>query len=29
VHGITTFAYGFFGSDWEQKKINQYMEKDK
>ncbi len=29
IHGITTFAYGNFGSDWEERKIKEYMEKDK
>ncbi len=29
VHGITTLAYGNFGADWEEKKIKEYMEKDK
>ena len=29
VHGITTFAYGNFGADWEEKKIKEYMEKDR
>ncbi|MCM3570691.1 2TM domain-containing protein [Neobacillus mesonae] len=29
VHGITTFAYGHFGAEWEEKKIKKYMEKDK
>jgi hypothetical protein len=29
VHGITTFAYGNFGAEWEERKIKEYMEKDK
>ncbi|MGG4264363.1 2TM domain-containing protein [Peribacillus simplex] len=29
VHGITTFAHGSFGSEWEERKIKEYMEKDK
>lgn len=28
IHGLTTFASGF-GSDWETRKIKEYMEKDK
>ncbi len=28
IHGLTTFASGF-GSDWESRKIKEYMEKDK
>lgn len=29
IHGITTFTYGNFGADWEERKIKEYMEKDK
>ena len=28
IHGLTTFANGY-GSDWEERKIKEYMEKDK
>lgn len=28
VHGISIFASGKFGSDWEERKIKEYMEKD-
>jgi hypothetical protein len=28
VHGVSTFAYGSFGAEWEAKKIKEYMEKD-
>ncbi|NEU31672.1 2TM domain-containing protein [bacterium LRH843] len=28
IHGITTFAGGHFGVDWEERKIKEYMEKD-
>lgn len=29
AHGISVLNGGFFGSDWEEKKIKKYMEKDK
>jgi hypothetical protein len=29
VHGLTTYANGNFGADWEEKKIKDYIEKDK
>jgi hypothetical protein len=29
VHGVSTFAFGIFGADWEEKKIKKYMEKDR
>lgn len=29
VHGITTLTYSRFGSEWEKKKIQEYIEKDK
>ncbi|MDZ5472929.1 2TM domain-containing protein [Bacillus sp. 31A1R] len=29
VHAITTLAYGRFGSDWEEKKIKEYMDQDR
>lgn len=29
IHGITIFASGRFGADWEERKIKEYMEKDK
>jgi hypothetical protein len=28
-HGLSTFVFGNFGSNWEEKKIKEYMEKDK
>ncbi|WP_442598694.1 2TM domain-containing protein [Neobacillus sp. D3-1R] len=28
AHGISTFAYGNFGSAWEERKIKEYMDKD-
>ncbi|WP_018393670.1 2TM domain-containing protein [Bacillus sp. 37MA] len=28
AHGISTFAYGKFGVEWEERKIKKYMEKD-
>ncbi len=29
IHEITTLAQGNFGSEWEERKIKEYMEKDK
>ncbi|AXI40427.1 hypothetical protein CX649_04090 [Bacillaceae bacterium ZC4] len=29
VHGASTFAFGIFGEEWEEKKIKKYMEKDR
>jgi Na+/melibiose symporter-like transporter len=29
VHGLTTFSFGPFGADWEEKQIKKYIEKDK
>lgn len=29
IHGITTFSSGRFGAEWEERKIKEYMEKDK
>ncbi|MFJ7991076.1 2TM domain-containing protein [Peribacillus frigoritolerans] len=29
IHGITILAQGNFGSEWEERKIKEYMEKDK
>jgi hypothetical protein len=29
VHGISTFAFGIFGEKWEERKIKEYMEKDR
>lgn len=29
VHGLTTLSFGEFGADWEEKKIKEFMEKDK
>lgn len=29
IHGLTVFASGTFGADWEERKIKEYMEKDK
>ena len=28
IHGLTTFASGNFGSQWEERKIKEYMKKD-
>ncbi|WP_202080842.1 2TM domain-containing protein [Caldalkalibacillus salinus] len=28
VHGLVTFASGFFGEGWEERKIQEYMDKD-
>ncbi|MGN4613412.1 2TM domain-containing protein [Bacillus cereus group sp. MYBK71-2] len=29
IHGLTTFPFGIFGKEWEERKIKEYMEKDK
>ncbi|MFD2445307.1 2TM domain-containing protein [Bacillus sp. CGMCC 1.16607] len=29
VHAVTTFAFGNFGSDWEERKIKEYTDKDR
>ncbi|KAA9021771.1 2TM domain-containing protein [Niallia endozanthoxylica] len=29
IHGLSTFVFGKMGSDWEEKKIKQYMDKDR
>ncbi|CAH2463256.1 MULTISPECIES: 2TM domain-containing protein [Bacillus] len=29
IHGLTTFPFGIFGKEWEERKIKKYMEKDK
>lgn len=29
IHGLTVFASGKFGDEWEERKIREYMEKDK
>lgn len=29
IHGLTTFPVGIFGKEWEERKIKEYMEKDK
>jgi hypothetical protein len=29
VHGVSTFAFGIFGAEWEERKIKKYMEKDR
>jgi hypothetical protein len=29
VHGLSTFAFFNFGADWEERKIKEYIEKDK
>lgn len=29
IHGISVFATGNFGADWEERKIKEYMERDK
>ncbi|MFS0671244.1 2TM domain-containing protein [Peribacillus frigoritolerans] len=29
IHGIAILAQGNFGSEWEERKIKEYMEKDK
>ncbi|MBG9936419.1 2TM domain-containing protein [Bacillus tropicus] len=29
IHGLTTFPFGIFGKGWEERKIKEYMEKDK
>ncbi|RBP30214.1 MULTISPECIES: 2TM domain-containing protein [Bacillus] len=29
IHGLTTFPFGIFGKKWEERKIKEYMEKDK
>ncbi|MFB6468878.1 2TM domain-containing protein [Cytobacillus sp. Hz8] len=29
VHGLSTIAFFNFGSDWEERKIKEYIEKDK
>lgn len=29
IHGLTTFSSGIFGKGWEERKIKQYMDKDK
>ncbi|MFS0863742.1 2TM domain-containing protein [Fredinandcohnia sp. 179-A 10B2 NHS] len=29
VHGISTLFYSGFGADWEERKIKEYMDKDK
>ncbi|MFD1360090.1 2TM domain-containing protein [Lentibacillus salinarum] len=29
IHGLTTFADGILGRDWEEKKIKKYLEKDR
>ncbi len=29
IHALTTFPVGIFGKEWEERKIKEYMEKDK
>ena len=29
IHGLTTISLGNFGAEWEERKIKEYMEKDK
>lgn len=29
IHSLTTFPLGIFGKEWEERKIKEYMEKDK
>jgi hypothetical protein len=29
VHCVSTFAYGVFGANWEERKIKEYMEKER
>lgn len=29
IHGLTPFPFGIFGKEWEERKIKEYMEKDK
>ncbi|HDR7786402.1 histidine kinase [Bacillus cereus] len=29
IHGLTTFSFGIFGKEWEERKIKEYMEKGK
>jgi len=29
VHGVSTLAFGIFGEEWEERKIKEYMEKDR
>ncbi|MEC2491124.1 2TM domain-containing protein [Bacillus cereus] len=29
IHGLTTFPFGIFVKEWEERKIKEYMEKDK
>lgn len=29
AHGLSVFSFGFFGPEWEEKKIKEYMEKDR
>lgn len=29
IHGLTTFPFGIFEKEWEERKIKEYMEKDK
>ena len=29
AHAFSVFSFGFFGPEWEEKKIREYMEKDK
>ncbi len=29
IHGLTTFPFGIFGKEWKERKIKEYMEKDK
>jgi hypothetical protein len=29
IHGLTTFPFGIFGKEWEERKIKEYMDKDK
>lgn len=29
VHGVSTFTFGIFGAEWEERKIKKYMDKDR
>ncbi|MFA1820925.1 2TM domain-containing protein [Virgibacillus oceani] len=29
AHGLSVFSSGFFGQEWEERKIKEYMDKDK